>query len=102
MRRLRVIVAVLVAASIVGISLTIVIFNQSQTNRQIAEQAQAASKTALLIASSQGFLDEEYYEAEFAERVVRLAPTWRALGLTSGRRSFFAEISRLETNAPKS
>jgi hypothetical protein len=26
---------------------------------------------------------------------VRLAPTWRALGLTGGRRSFFAEIERL-------
>jgi len=26
---------------------------------------------------------------------VRLAPTWKALGLTSGRRSFFAEIERL-------
>ena len=43
----------------------------------------------------QGFLDPEYYEDAFKERVVRLAPTWRALGLTSGRRSFFAEIERL-------
>jgi len=29
------------------------------------------------------------------ERVVRLAPTWRALGLTSGPRSFFAAIDRV-------
>jgi hypothetical protein len=43
----------------------------------------------------QGYLDREYYEDAFRERVVRLAPTWRALGLTSGRRSFFAEIERL-------
>lgn len=43
----------------------------------------------------QGYLDREYYEDAFRERVVRLAPTWKALGLTSGRRSFFAEIERL-------
>lgn len=43
----------------------------------------------------QGYLDPEYYEDAFKERVVRLAPTWKALGLTSGRRSFFAEIERL-------
>ena len=43
----------------------------------------------------QGYLDREYYEDEFKNRVVRLAPTWKALGLTSGRRSFFAEIERL-------
>lgn len=44
----------------------------------------------------QGFLDAEYFEDAFADRVTRLAPTWRALNLTSGRRSFFAEIERLE------
>jgi hypothetical protein len=43
----------------------------------------------------QGYLDREYYEDAFKERVVRLAPIWKALGLTSGRRSFFAEIERL-------
>ena len=43
----------------------------------------------------QGYLDEEYYEDKFKDRVARLAPTWKALGLTSGRRSFFAEIERL-------
>jgi len=43
----------------------------------------------------QGYLDQEYYDDAFKERVVRLAPTWQALGLTSGRRSFFAEIERL-------
>jgi len=36
-----------------------------------------------------------YYDDAFKGRVVRLAPTWRALGLTTGRRSFFAEIDRL-------
>jgi hypothetical protein len=43
----------------------------------------------------QGYLDREYYEDAFKDRVVRLAPTWRALGLTSGRKSFFGEIERL-------
>jgi hypothetical protein len=43
----------------------------------------------------QGYLDKEYYEDAFKDRVVRLAPTWKALGLTSGRRSFFVEIERL-------
>jgi len=44
----------------------------------------------------QGFLDQEYYDDAFKERVVRLAPTWRALNLTSGRRSFFEAVDRLE------
>jgi len=44
----------------------------------------------------QGYLDEEYYNDAFTERVVRLAPVWRALGLTSGRRTFFDEIARIE------
>jgi len=43
----------------------------------------------------QGYLDPEYYEDAFVERVLRLAPTWKALGITGGRRSFFAEIERL-------
>ena len=47
----------------------------------------------------QGYLDNEYYEDAFKDRVVRLAATWKALGLTSGRRSFFAEIERLSREA---
>jgi hypothetical protein len=47
----------------------------------------------------QGYLDEEYYEDAFKERVVRLAPTWKSLGLNSGRRSFLAEIERLQREA---
>jgi hypothetical protein len=43
----------------------------------------------------QGYIDREYYEDAFKDRVVRLAPTWKALGLTGGRKSFFAEIDRL-------
>ncbi len=43
----------------------------------------------------QGFLDEEYYHDSFRERVARLAPTWKALGISPGRRSFGAEIDRL-------
>ena len=44
----------------------------------------------------QGFLDPEYYEDAFRERVVRLAPTWRALKLSSGRKSFFDAVNSLE------
>ena len=43
----------------------------------------------------QGFIDEEYYEDSFKERVRRLASTWEALGLLGSRRSFDAEIERL-------
>ena len=43
----------------------------------------------------QGYLDEEYYHDSFRERVARLAPTWKALGITGGRASFTAEIERL-------
>src|SRR5258706_16457870 len=43
----------------------------------------------------QGFLDEEYYRDSFRERVARLAPTWQALGITGGRKSFAAEVERL-------
>jgi len=43
----------------------------------------------------QGFLDEEYYRDAFIERVVRLWPTWKALGLANGRRSFLDELERL-------
>jgi len=43
----------------------------------------------------QGYLDEEYYRDSFRERVARLAPTWKALGIAGGRRSFAAEIERL-------
>jgi hypothetical protein len=43
----------------------------------------------------QGYLDKEYYEEAFKERVGRLAPTWQALGLTQGRRSFMEEMARL-------
>jgi hypothetical protein len=44
----------------------------------------------------QGFLDEEYYNDSFRERTVRLAPVWRALGISGGRRSFLEEVARLE------
>ena len=43
----------------------------------------------------QGFLDEEYYRDSFRERVRRLAPIWRALGVTGSRRSFTEEIERI-------
>jgi len=45
----------------------------------------------------QGYLDNEYFEDVFIERVARLAPTWKALNITGGRRSFFAEIERLSS-----
>lgn len=44
----------------------------------------------------QGYLDPEYYEAEFKERVTRLWPIWEALGLTTtGRKGFLDEVRRL-------
>jgi len=49
----------------------------------------------------QGFLDPEYYGDAFAERVVRLWPTWQALGLTGGRKSFFDEVERLAKRSQK-
>jgi len=43
----------------------------------------------------QGFVDEEYYEEAFKDRVRRLVPIWRALGLTQNRSSFQEEMDRL-------
>ena len=48
----------------------------------------------------QGFLDEEYFRDSFRERTVRLAPVWRALGISGGRRSFIEEVERLERQRP--
>ena len=49
----------------------------------------------------QGFLDEEYYEDAFRERVGRLAPVWRALNVRGSRGSFVAELESIlaETHA---
>jgi hypothetical protein len=49
----------------------------------------------MLYQYQQGFLDPEYYQDSFRERVTRLAPIWRALNLTGGRKSFLDEIDRL-------
>ena len=49
----------------------------------------------MLYQDQQGFLDPEYYQDSFRERVTRLAPIWRALNLTGGRKSFLDEINRL-------
>lgn len=43
----------------------------------------------------QGYLDEEYYQASFRVRVRRLAPVWRALGVSGSRDSFEREMDRL-------
>ena len=43
----------------------------------------------------QGYLDDEYYNDSFRERVGRLAPVWQALGVTGSRRSFNEEIARI-------
>ena len=43
----------------------------------------------------QGFVDDEYYEEAFKDRVARLVPVWRALGLTQNRSSFQEEMDRL-------
>ena len=56
---------------------------------QIAQQTHWDN---LFFQYQQGFLDKEYYEDAFRERVGRLAPTWRALGLINGRSSFVREL----------
>ena len=43
----------------------------------------------------QGFIDEEYYQDSFRERVRRLAPIWRALNVGGARKSFAEEIENL-------
>lgn len=40
----------------------------------------------------QGFIDDEYYNDSFRQRVRRLAPTWQALNIGGARRSFTEEI----------
>jgi hypothetical protein len=47
----------------------------------------------------QGYIDDEYFEDSFKERVRRLAPVWDALGIAAGRRSFAEEIERLLPSA---
>jgi hypothetical protein len=64
---------------------------------QIAQQAHWDN---MFFQYQQGYLDEEYYQDSFRERVARLAPTWKALGITSGRRSFSEEIERLLAARP--
>ena len=59
---------------------------------QIAQQTHWDN---LFFQYQQGFLDEEYYEDAFRERVKRLAPTWRALGLINGRSSFVRELEAM-------
>ena len=59
---------------------------------QIAQQTHWDN---LFFQYQQGFLDEEYYTNAFRERVGRLAPTWRALGLINGRASFVREVEAL-------
>ena len=49
----------------------------------------------------QGFLDEAYYEEAFKERVTRLVPVWRSLGLTQVRSSFLEEMDRLNPADPE-
>ena len=49
----------------------------------------------------QGFLDEEYYRDSFRVRVQRLAPIWRALGVTGSRQSFEEEIGRIVDEASR-
>ena len=48
----------------------------------------------------QGFLDDEYYRDSFRERVRRLAPIWKALGVSGSRRSFTEELERILAEPP--
>ena len=51
----------------------------------------------------QGYLDDEYYRDSFRERVRRLGPIWKALGVSGGRKSFAEEVDRIvaETAGPE-
>jgi hypothetical protein len=48
----------------------------------------------------QGYLEDEYDRGAFRERVARLAPIWRALGIAPGRQSFADELDRLVAREP--
>ena len=50
----------------------------------------------------QGYLDAEYYRDSFQVFVRRLAPVWRALGITGSRASFEREMERLLASEPSS
>lgn len=67
----------------------------SQEERGRFRQWQIAQQTHwdnMFFQYQQGFIDEEYYRDSFRERVRRLAPTWKALHVSGGRRSFIDEI----------
>ncbi len=59
---------------------------------QIAQQAHWDN---MFFQYQQGYLDEEYYRDALRTRVKRLVPTWRALGISAGRRSFADEIDAI-------
>ncbi len=72
----------------------------TQEERGRFRQWQIAQQTHwdnLFFQYQQGYLEEEYYRDSFRERVARLAPTWRALGISPGRASFREEVERLTT-----
>jgi WD40 repeat protein/class 3 adenylate cyclase len=66
LRRLRVIVAVLVIASVIGITLTIAVFNQSRIARQRAEENAVIAATAQA-ARSEAITQQELAESNAAE-----------------------------------
>jgi hypothetical protein len=68
------------------------------TERGRFRQWQIAQQTHwdnLFFQYQQGFLDEEYYRDALLPRVGRLAPIWKALGVTGSRRSFNEELTRI-------
>jgi hypothetical protein len=75
--------------------------NEEELGRfRLWQIAQHAHWDNLHFQYQQGFLDEEYFNDSFRERTVRLAPVWRALGISTGRRSFAQELARLEKESP--
>ncbi len=70
----------------------------SATERGCFRQWQIAQQTHwdnMFYQYPQGYLDDEYYQDSFRERVRRLAPVWQALGVTGSRRSFIREIEQI-------
>ena len=75
----------------------------SEVERGRFRQWQIAQQTHwdnMFFQYQQGFIDEEYYQDSFKERVRRLAPTWKALNIVGTRSTFVSEIEDILRGDP--
>jgi WD40 repeat protein/class 3 adenylate cyclase len=99
-RRLRVIVAVLVVASIIGISLTLAVFNQSRVARQNAFQAEQNAATAQaesLARATQQALAESEADARATQQAIAESEQERAE--VQARLAFSRELAAAALNS---